>query len=208
MIKRLIQIQLEFPGRYFGRFVLPRLWNRRNKILNDITLDTLEIQSKDKVLEVGFGGGYLLKRMLREVGDGIIVGVDISRVMTAHLQKRLQKQILSNPVEIICASAEKLPFQSESYSKICSINSVFYWNNVKNGLSEIHRVLQKKGQFVITFTSDVCLKKRFHMADLQLFNTDSMKKVLNDAGFQRIHCQTHQDKYRIFHCCVAYKNGI
>ncbi|MBN2103158.1 methyltransferase domain-containing protein [bacterium] len=205
MFKRWIQNQLESPSGCIERFVLPRFWNRRNKVLNDITLCALRLRPEDRVLEVGFGGGYLLQQMIREVTDGYVVGVDVSKLMVNRLQSRFQKQIQSDRMEVLRAPVEKLPFPSKSYGKVCSVNSVFYWNDVEKGLSEVYRVLQTEGQFVITFTSDSCLRNRFHMAELHLFSIGSMRQRLSETGFQKIWCETHQDKYRTFHCCVGFK---
>jgi hypothetical protein len=36
------------------------VWNRRNAALNDAVFDLLALESFDRVLEIGFGGGYLI----------------------------------------------------------------------------------------------------------------------------------------------------
>jgi len=197
--------QLQSPSGIFGKYVLPKLWNRRNRMLNDVTFDALEVQTTDRVLEVGFGGGYLLNRILPAVADGYAAGVDASDAIVKQSQGRFQKPIQSGRMEIICAGAENLPFPQESFNKVCSVNSIFYWNCIARGLSEIYRVLQKDGIFVMTFTSEACLRDRFSQTDWRFFDSDSMGSVLSEAGFRNMRCETREDHYRIFHCCVAKK---
>ena len=63
-MSNLLTKQLGSPSEVLGQLVFAPLWNRRNVALNDVTLRHLNLQSSDHVLEVGFGRGYLLGKML------------------------------------------------------------------------------------------------------------------------------------------------
>lgn len=76
MIAKLMARQLGHPSGLVGRLILGPLWNRRNAALNDVAFDHLALRPHDRVLEVGFGGGYLIGRI---VGGGI-VGAGTARV--------------------------------------------------------------------------------------------------------------------------------
>ena len=41
------------------------MWNRRNAALNDTVLELLALEPTDRVLDIDFGGGYLLDRMAK-----------------------------------------------------------------------------------------------------------------------------------------------
>ena len=82
--------QFSNPTGLIAGFVLPRLWNRRNAALNALTLEHLELTSKETVLEVGCGGGYLLSRMAQVVTQGKLTGADISPAMLAYCRRRLR----------------------------------------------------------------------------------------------------------------------
>ena len=62
--------QLRAPSGLVGRHVVARIWNRHNQILNDASLELIKPRRGDRLLEVGFGGGYLLGRLLDQVGRG------------------------------------------------------------------------------------------------------------------------------------------
>ena len=63
MFSRFLARQLACPTGVFGRWVLGPLWNRRNAVLNDAAFAALAPEPADRVLDVGFGGGYLLERL-------------------------------------------------------------------------------------------------------------------------------------------------
>jgi arsenite methyltransferase len=88
---RFMARQLARPSGLFGRLCLAPLWNRRNSALNDIAFDQLVVRTDDRVIEIGFGGGYLLDRIAQVATDGFLAGVDASQTMavsapTGHIR--------------------------------------------------------------------------------------------------------------------------
>jgi tRNA G46 methylase TrmB len=88
---RFMARQLARPSGLFGRLFLAPLWNRRNSALNDIAFDQLVVRTDDRVIEIGFGGGYLLDRIAQVATDGFLAGVDASQTMavsapTGHIR--------------------------------------------------------------------------------------------------------------------------
>ena len=68
---KLLAQQLGNPSGIVGDLVA-LLWNKRNAALNDVVFDSLALSADDRVLEVRFGGGYLLSRMSSVVTDGFL----------------------------------------------------------------------------------------------------------------------------------------
>ena len=56
-----IAAQLRKPSGRFGKVVMARLLNRLNAPSNELVIDSLRLQTDDRVLEVGFGGGDMLE---------------------------------------------------------------------------------------------------------------------------------------------------
>ena len=138
---RLLASQLGNPSGITGKFAA-FVWNRRNAALNDAVIDMLDLEPDDRVLEIGFGGGYLLDRMSTIVKDGLLVGVDVSSAMVTHCKNRFRKRIREGKLELKRAAAESLPYPSGNFNKVCSTNSIFYWQDVGQAMSEIVRVLR------------------------------------------------------------------
>ena len=88
IVRRMIAKQLGCPSGLIGRYVLAALWNRRNAALNDSALVSLRLNTSDRVLDVGFGGGYLIDKMLNKVAEGHVSGIDASAIMVEQCRRK------------------------------------------------------------------------------------------------------------------------
>jgi ubiquinone/menaquinone biosynthesis C-methylase UbiE len=182
------------------------LWNRRNARLNDVTFDSLALRANDRVLEVGFGGGYLLGLMSTAVTSGLLVGVDVSPAMVASCERRYRSLIREGRLELRCAPAESLPYPAEYFNKACSVNSVFYWADVQGGLSELARVLTGDGCLVLCFTCKESLEDRRFAEHVRLYEEDEIQQMAVSCGFQVI-TKPLSDKHREFLRMIARKRS-
>ena len=202
MLARFVARQLSHPSGLIGAQVLPRLWNRRNRALKDVAFDALELQPDDRVLEVGFGGGYLLHRMAVVVNQGLLAGVDASRVMVDYAKKRDLPHLGS--IEVCCACAENLPYRARYFTKVCSVNSLFYWSDIEGALSELARVLAVGGRLVLCFTCAESLQgKGFTRHGVMLHEDDAVEEFLEAAGLLVTRRTCGSDRYREFLCLTA-----
>lgn len=198
--------QLTNPSGLLGKFVLGRLWNRRNAILNDVAFDSLALDPDDHVLEVGFGGGYLLGRMAAVVTEGFLAGVDGSPAMVDFCRQRFQPLLTAGRLELKCARAESIPYPSGYFTKACSVNSIFYWENASQAISELYRVLRVNGTLVMCFTCKACLQdKRFARHGVTLYEAEEIHHMLEWAGFRDIRTTRASDKHRQFLCTTSEK---
>jgi arsenite methyltransferase len=203
-ISKLVADQLGNPSGIFGIFAGP-LWNRRNAALNDTVLDLLALQPTDRVLDIGFGGGYLLNRMSSVVTDGFLAGVDVSPAMVAWGEKRFRKAVRAGKLELKCAAAEALPYPANQFTKVCSVNSVFYWQNVEQGIREIKRVLGDGGKVVLCFTCKTSIEKKGFAKKIKLFDAGEIDGIMTEYGFQEIKTTSFSDKYRQYVCITGRK---
>ena len=201
--------QLHAPTGFLGRELLTRLWNRRNAALNDLTLTCLNIQPDDRILEVGFGGGYLLEHLISLAPDGWLAGVDISSEMVTFCRRRFRSLIQADKLEIHQAVAENLPFPAAHFTKVCSVNSIFYWQDAPKAISEFWRVLAEGGALVLCFTNPEGFQDRqFAQHGLSLYDGDKVLTLLTAAGFTDIELVPGEDKHRPFTCAVGIKATI
>ncbi len=206
MLAKFLARQLGHPSGLFGRFVLAPLWNKRNASLNDLAFDHLDLRADDRVLEVGFGGGYLLGRMAHIVTKGSLTGVDASPDMVAVCQRHHRSLIQTGRVELHCATAESLPLPPNTFTKVCSVNSIFYWQNASAALSEMRRVLRDSGRLVMCFTCRSSLKdKEFTKHGLTLYEPDDVAAMMKAAGLHDIETTLAADTHRQFICMSASK---
>jgi ubiquinone/menaquinone biosynthesis C-methylase UbiE len=105
-----------------------------------------------------------------------------------------------------CAGAEALPYPPNYFTKACSVNSIFYWQNVPQAISELWRVLAEGGTLVLCFTCKQSLRvKAFARHGLALYEGDEVQRMMEAAGFQQVRMTEARDKHREFACAVGSK---
>jgi SAM-dependent methyltransferase len=76
---------------------------------NERTLELLDIQPNDDVLEVGFGPGLGIEGAAKLARAGKVVGIDHSELMLRQASRRNAEAIAAGWVHLLLASAEQLP---------------------------------------------------------------------------------------------------
>jgi arsenite methyltransferase len=198
--------QLGNPTGFVGRWVAAPMWNKRNIALNDTALENLALSPRDSVLEVGFGGGYLLGKMSKVVTEGLLAGVDGSQAMVDLCGRRYRALTNEGRLDLKCAKAECLPYPDAYFNQVCSVNSIFYWQDVPAALSEAWRVLAEGGALVLCFTCKESLEdKSFARQGLALFEDDEIQPMMESAGFHEIRTIRSSDRHRKFMCLIGHK---
>ena len=199
---RIVADQLGKPSGMAGG-IAAALWNRRNAALNETALALLALQPTDRVLDVGFGGGYLLQRMMAVVTAGRLAGVDISPAMVAGAQRRFRQQVAAGRLDLRCAAVEALPFPDGSFTRVSSVNSLFYWQDVAQGLREIKRVLVAGGVLVLCFTCRESLEGKRFARHLQLPDVEDLQSTMQAIGYRAITVRSFSDRHRMYYGLVA-----
>ena len=104
--------------------------------------DLLQLASNDSVLEVGFGPGVLINRLSKLAPAGRIAGIDPSIEMVEQARARKITAIQRGSVKLQCGSVASLPFESNTFDKVLTINSMHVWPDAIGGLREIRRVMK------------------------------------------------------------------
>lgn len=199
VVSKWIARQLGRPTGILGWFA-GQVWNRRNTALNDTLLERLALQPTDRVLEVGFGGGYLLQRMAAQVTDGRLAGVDISPAIVAAAQNRFRRAIQAGQIELRCAPVEALPYPAQTFTKVYSVNSIFYWQDLPQAISEMRRVLADGGRLALCFTCKASLERKGFAQNIRLYDADDVAQVMQAHGFREIQVALFADAYRQYAC--------
>ena len=178
----------------------------RNVALNDAAFAALAPTAADRIMEVGFGGGYLLSRLARVVTTGTLAGVDVSPVMVARFRHRYRSLVRASRLDLSCVPAESLPFASGAFTKACTVNSAFYWRDAGRAFEELQRVLAVGGCLVVCQTCPGSLEqKRFAQHGMRLFEAAEMEATLTRAGFKMAFARHAADRHREFFIVVATK---
>ena len=115
-------------------------------------IELVAATNPENVLDIATGTGDLAIQMVR-TGAKKIVGLDLSDGMLSVGRKKIQKQNLSERIEMIQGDSENLPFEEDSFDAITVAFGIRNFETLEKGLAEIHRVLRPGGIFVILETS-------------------------------------------------------
>lgn len=163
-------------------------------------LDFFEFGENDRVLDIGCGGGETIKKISEKVKYGKIFGADYSKLSVKLSTEHNASDVECGKVQIIEASVEKLPFDDNSFDKIITVESFYFWPDPQENLKEVYRVLDKGGKFLIV--ADINGDAELDNDDIegiekfQLFNPKlaDFHKLLENAGFKDIKIHTQDGK--------------
>jgi len=116
-------------------------------------LELADIKRDEKILDVGFGTGWVLEKMIKLINPiQKIHGIDFSQGMIQIVRENLKKKFLDNRVIIVKGNVLNLPYKNESFhvifaSFILDLQRIADFNKL---LVEIKRVLKPNGRIILT----------------------------------------------------------
>jgi demethylmenaquinone methyltransferase/2-methoxy-6-polyprenyl-1,4-benzoquinol methylase len=122
----------------------------------EMALEHLSIGKGETVLEIGFGTGHCLKRIVEYVGpEGKTYGIDISAGMMEMAKKRLEKADLEHRVKLFCGDAASLPFDDSTFNAVFMSFTLelFDTPEIPKVLEQIKRVLKPEGRLAVVSIS-------------------------------------------------------
>lgn len=153
-------------------------------------LKKLDLGSEDTYVEIGCGGGVLLRMVLEKVSRG--AAIDHSSEMVELSTKNNQVKVSQDELEIICGDAENLPWKKRSFTAAASANMFFFIDNPQAVIDEIYRVLKPGGRFAMTTMGKGLFGKLTFgwLYKLKTYSDKEMEKMFSCAGFNNIEIQT------------------
>ena len=148
----------------------------------------LDLQSDDRLLEVGCGSGYFLKKYSSKAKS--IAGLDLSEVMIGIARKKNKKRIEEGTAEFKPGDAAELPWEENTFSIVTSMGSFIGFPEQQKSLIEMHRVLCPKGRVVISVEYNAEdgadyseMAKKY---GIKILSQKDVSSMLEKAGFAKI----------------------
>ena len=189
MWQRFIDGQYRQPSGLVGRWIGGKM-ARQHQPENLWTVNLLDVQPADHILEIGFGPGIAVEAVAQRASSGLVAGVDFSRTMVAAARQRNADAIRAGRVDLRVGDAASLPFAEGTFDKAYSIHSIYFWMNPSAALREIFRVLKPSGRLILT----VLPKEKWNPENPDAAGTSEcipytggdLKKMLIAVGFGEI----------------------
>ena len=205
MFQAFFSRQLAKPSGLFGRLLTARWLEKANAGMNTLTLETLALGPGDRLLELGFGSGYLLEKVLSHRLCDFAAGADLSPEMVDRVGTRLRAYIAAGKAQIRHGDIEAIPFADDEFTRLCSVNTLYFWRDAQRALSECQRVLAPGGRLALCFNAkSEMLKWPGHVHGFTLYELAEVETMLAAAGFGEITTTNGNDPEQgRFHCVCA-----
>lgn len=182
----------EYIGSQFGN---PRgvvgsicclIMNIINKRMYKNTVAYVKVEDGQKVLDIGYGNGYLLKLMDKK-NKPELYGIDISKDMLNQATKRNKSAEKEGRLHLEVGDCCNLSYEDNMFAAVTSINTVYFWSDTVKGLSEIRRVLMPGAAFYnVVYTKEWLDKLSYTKKGFIKFEPEELVALGKQAGFEDI----------------------
>lgn len=187
-----IETQLSCPSGENGIEVANKM-NDSNIGMTKNSIEFLELEENNSVLELGHGNCKHLKLILN-ISNGIkYFGLEISKTMWEEAQRlNVNKQ-----AEFKLYNGKQIPFPDNFFNRIFTVNTVYFWSNPKELMQEIERTLKTDGVFILTFADKSFMKSLpFVGAKFKLYDKDDIENLLESSNLKIIDFKNRYDEVK------------
>jgi SAM-dependent methyltransferase len=110
-------------------------------------------------------------------------------------------------VNIVEGDFDTQSFEKESFDKVCTVNTIYFWPNPEITAQKIFSILRPGGLAVVAFEDIGQLKRKKLNQDIfRSYKSETVKDLLSESGFgTAINIKTNIKGKVKFHCVVAKK---
>ncbi len=154
-------------------------------------IQLMRVPADARVLDVGCGSGWATRALAGYSINGQVTGIDISDEMI-RVARESSAAFPNTDFEV--ASAEQLPFTDSEFTHAFSMESLYYYENISEAVTEIHRVLRPGGLFVAIMDLYWESEATHQWIDtlkvpVELLSVEDYRSLFVDAGFVNIRDQ-------------------
>jgi SAM-dependent methyltransferase len=199
--------QARKPIGLFDRYIVSRILEKGNSELNTLVFEVLSKSENEHVLEIGFGTGKLIKEIADHMDNGVIEGVDFSETMVAMAKKKNLMHIKNDKVNIHLNDFDNIHFDENCFDKIVTVNTIYFWENPKETISKIYRLLKPGGKlFIGLYEKSEMEKMPLNRDVFKYYSMQDLKKLLLIHGsFEDIDIVSKNGKGKTCYCVVGTK---
>jgi phosphoethanolamine N-methyltransferase len=145
------------------------------------------------LLDIGFGTAGPAITLARELGAGLVVGIDVEEPLHRHAKAMVDAAGLSDRVDLRLVKPGPLPFEDASFDVVFSKDSIIHIPDKDALFAEIRRVLKPGGIFAASDwlsgegpDAEAALKHMGGHLHFEMATAPQMEKKLRDAGFENV----------------------
>lgn len=164
----------------------PFIWNKR---MRSEAISMLDLEERDRVLDVGCGTGFATEGLLEQVDE--VHGLDQS---SHQLERAYAKFGKDGPVRFYRGDAERLPFHDDAFDVVWSSGSIEYWPDPVATLREFRRVVKPGGSVLIVGPDSPksTIFERLAAAIMLFYDETEADRMFDAAGFETFEHRVQQ----------------
>lgn len=188
-LKQTLIQQFKKPTGLLGRLAGYIMANRASNIeRNHWTIEMLNIEPDDHVLEIGFGPGIAIEKLTQTITTGRIFGIDHSATMLMQASKRNKKAINEQRVSLAVLSVDNVSSLHQQFDKILSANVVQFWPDPLISFQHLYSVLNNGGTIATTYMPRMKGAARQDAIDM----SKRIENYLSHSGFKSIRTELRE----------------
>ncbi|MCZ9938571.1 class I SAM-dependent methyltransferase [Brachyspira hyodysenteriae] len=165
-------------------------YSKYGKISCNYVSEYLKNIDYNKLLDIGCGTGYLINMLKKYKATAEFYGLDLSEEMI-----NISKSKNIKDAEFILGSANKLPFNDNTFDIVTCIQSFHHYPYPDEAMKEVYRVLKKGGIYILSDTGvggiaawidNNILFKVMKSGDCRTENKEGISKRMLKNGFDVI----------------------
>jgi len=150
--------QLAHPQGEFGTKVA-ELLNQNNRHMIRETIRAMHLQNGEKVLETGHASTGHLEYLMAQASKLTYSGVEVSALMQEAASCGNATWVESGQASFALFDGIHLSFPDNSFDKIFSVNTVFFWEKPAETFAELARVRNPGGRFCLCYGTAASLRQ-------------------------------------------------
>lgn len=171
------------------------MMNATNIGMTKHAIESLNLDKDDVVLELGHGNCGHLSFLMKQAENLKYFGLEISELMQQEAIKSNQNYIENNSAEFELYNGTEIPFDDESFDKIFTVNTLYFWQNPDLLLNEIYRILKPNGILALTFADKSFMEKLpFTTFGFNLYSLKDAEELLQKNQFKILNSISQNEK--------------
>jgi ubiquinone/menaquinone biosynthesis C-methylase UbiE len=197
-------------GKNFGNpkgiigIIMTKIMNIMNQKHYSAVLDNIELEPNNIILDIGFGNGYLINKLFKKNIPITIYDIEISSDMMNKVSKKNKQNINDGKLKLLLENINDTSFETNTFDKICTVNTIYFWNDYEKCFSEIKRILKPNGIFLNNFYSKEFLENIIYTKyGFNKYTVEEIVKMTEKNGLKII--KTIEIKKGHSYCIISEK---
>ena len=170
-----------------GGKITTKIMNIMNQRQYKSILRNINMEQNNSILDIGFGNGYLLMKLFEKNIPIKLYGIEISEDMFNIVSMKNKRIIEKGVLKIFLENISKTSFEQNTFDKIYTINTFYFWTELEKCFYEIKRILKTDGIFFnVIYAKSLLDKIKYTKYGFNKYTVEEIEKITRKNGMEII----------------------